>query len=852
MEIEAKFAIPDVDTMLRLQQVARLGPYVPGTMSWRHVRDLYLDTESRKLYQGGLACRLRGAGSGWAITLKGLGDAQSGIHQRLEDELVLAEPPDIDPHSWPEWEGRERILSLIGDEPLQRLFVVEQKRCVCPLFRGERLIAELSLDEGHLQAGSRSEPFLVLEIELAGEGTMEDLYALIEHLASTWGLVPEHRSKFQLGMAVLDRVESPSNAGEGRLSTRERELLVQIADTATDERSQNWARLLLGWDRGTSIRQLCRDIGLSRSWAYELVQRFREQRMAVFPSEAREHVASSPFQGHRAEAASQKVDVYPPERQERRQQAVLPVETPEMTIPDMCERFQVDMPHARRVADNALALFDATATIHRLDLDRRRLLEVMGLLHNVGMEADPVRHHVVGSEIVREHPLQELSGVEQRMLAAAIYLHRKRIKQKRLENKAVASLPPSIYGDTLTLAALLRIADGLDDSQTQSTSLEHVQVTGAAVYLSLSGPFAEADAAQAQAKADLWERLFELPILVAGPETDAQEEIDALGEAAERGGEQGSDKSPGVLPGDSMGEAGRKVLRYHLQSMLEHERGTRAGENIEELHDMRVATRRMRAAFRVFGPYFKAQAIRPYLSGLRRAARALGGVRDLDVFMEKASAYLERLPPEQAHDLDPLIGVWEAQRDQARVRMAAYLDSAKYQDFVQAFQVFVESPGSGLRTRTEVPPVPILVAHVAPELIYARWAGVQAFGPLLEGAPIALLHALRIECKRLRYALEFFREVLGPDAKMVIEEVVRLQDHLGDLHDADVANHILSDFLFASPGTVSDRLLAPGVVAYLAIKQRELQVLIESFPEAWASFNRPEVRQWLAGAVAAL
>jgi CHAD domain-containing protein len=83
--------------------------------------------------------------------------------------------------------------------------------------------------------------------------------------------------------------------------------------------------------------------------------------------------------------------------------------------------------------------------------------------------------------------------------------------------------------------------------------------------------------------------------------------------------------------------------------------------------------------------------------------------------------------------------------------------------------------------------------------------------------------------------------------------VVKLQDHLGDLNDADVANALLSDFLFGRGlKATDDRLIAPGVVAYLAVKQRELQRLIETFPQAWERFSRAEVRQFLASAVSEL
>ena len=60
-------------------------------------------------------------------------------------------------------------------------------------------------------------------------------------------------------------------------------------------------------------------------------------------------------------------------------------------------------------------------------------------------------------------------------------------------------------------------------------------------------------------------------------------------------------KTPGVLASDNVAEAGRKVLRFHLARMIAREPGTREGSDPEELHGMRVATRRMRAAWRVFG-----------------------------------------------------------------------------------------------------------------------------------------------------------------------------------------------------------------------------------------------------------
>jgi CHAD domain-containing protein len=76
---------------------------------------------------------------------------------------------------------------------------------------------------------------------------------------------------------------------------------------------------------------------------------------------------------------------------------------------------------------------------------------------------------------------------------------------------------------------------------------------------------------------------------------------------------------------------------------------------------------------------------------------------------------------------------------------------------------------------------------LAPLLIYTRLASVRAFNAILPDASIEQLHGLRIEFKKLRYTIEFFREVLGEEARAVIDDLKALQDHLGDLNDAQGA-----------------------------------------------------------------
>ena len=225
----------------------------------------------------------------------------------------------------------------------------------------------------------------------------------------------------------------------------------------------------------------------------------------------------------------------------------------------------------------------------------------------------------------------------------------------------------------------------------------------------------------------------------------------------------------GIEPQDSMAEAGRKTLLFHFAEMLSHEAGTRLGADIEELHDMRVATRRMRAAFDIFGDSFTPKAIKPHLKGLRAAGRVLGQVRDLDVFIEKAQRYIENLSPPARLGLNPLVNTWEQQREAARARMLSHLDSKEYQEFKEKFNIFLQTPGKGARSPATDAPAPNRVCEVAPVLIYTRLACVRAYETILNNARLDQLHALRIEFKRLRYAVEFFREVLGEVDKQVIQ-----------------------------------------------------------------------------------
>ncbi len=323
-------------------------------------------------------------------------------------------------------------------------------------------------------------------------------------------------------------------------------------------------------------------------------------------------------------------------------------------------------------------------------------------------------------------------------------------------------------------------------------------------------------------------------------------------------------EGPGIVAGDSMAEAARKTLRFHMLRMMDSEAGTRTGVDIEALHDMRVATRRMRTAFFVLADAIDAEGTAPYLKALRRTGRLLGCVRDMDVFREKAQAYLGAFAKSTPPDLTLLMSAWDAEYARARSKLLKYLDSERYTQFKNAFTAYLGIPIPSPSASSAAPRVVIAV----PDLIATRLVEFYTCKSRLDQAHADLTdyHQMRIVTKYLRYTLEYFREVLGPEVEQAIGELKVLQDHLGALQDAVVAcTHLHNVITWGTWQRPTEEQLrwtptpinAPDVAAYLEFRQTESRRLVRTFPEAWARYEdahhqRTHFTALIAGAIAAL
>jgi len=284
-------------------------------------------------------------------------------------------------------------------------------------------------------------------------------------------------------------------------------------------------------------------------------------------------------------------------------------------------------------------------------------------------------------------------------------------------------------------------------------------------------------------------------------------------------------------------ETAYAILRRQFAIFLANEAGTRVGEDIEALHDMRVASRRMRAAMNAFAPYLppRLQSLRAQLGWI---AAALGVVRDLDVQIERIPEWRAGFNAAQGEAIDAVESILKGRREVGRKRMLSVLDSRRYETFITRFTATLRR---GPARSFAAGRAPILA--VAPELVKRRYRRLVREGDRVDRqSPPEAYHALRIDAKKLRYALEFVGPVYGKPATDFSGRVADLQDVLGLHQDASVAIAMLQEMAAASA-----RKLGPsGLLTMGAIAERYRQHATElrgKFPGVYRPLKGGEWRR---------
>lgn len=240
---------------------------------------------------------------------------------------------------------------------------------------------------------------------------------------------------------------------------------------------------------------------------------------------------------------------------------------------------------------------------------------------------------------------------------------------------------------------------------------------------------------------------------------------------------------PGKLkprPGPTIEDLALNVIRAEFTAFLKHETGTRIGKDIEALHQMRVACRRLRAAFRLFERHLPPTIVRSHAT-LRWMGRSLGRVRDLDVKKQELLRWRDECEPGHRRRFLLILDWLDRNRNQARCVMIRRLDSRRYVLWVQRLTATLSQPTHRLPAPN--PPV----GEILSELIRPFYRQVLKAGRRVKQSPTPKnYHRLRLRCKRLRYALEFASDRHNQGVAPYLKRLVRLQQVLGDYNDTIV------------------------------------------------------------------
>jgi CHAD domain-containing protein len=254
------------------------------------------------------------------------------------------------------------------------------------------------------------------------------------------------------------------------------------------------------------------------------------------------------------------------------------------------------------------------------------------------------------------------------------------------------------------------------------------------------------------------------------------------------------------------------ALAEQARRLVLHDPGTRLGADREDLHQLRVATRRLRAFLRAGRPLVE----RAWADGLREElgwlGASLGPARDLDVLEERLRADVRELGAGAAGER--LLAGLEAERRQARAAVVEALESERYLRLLDRVEA-AAAPPPGSKART------------LGDLWRREWKRTRrALDRLDDRSPDAELHDGRIRVKRARYAAELAAHELGKAGGRFVGAAKELQDVLGEHQDSVVAEERVAAWRDAG----GDVLLADRLIQ---LERRRRAAARAAWPDAW-------------------
>ncbi|MCZ6677247.1 MAG: CHAD domain-containing protein [Candidatus Poribacteria bacterium] len=317
----------------------------------------------------------------------------------------------------------------------------------------------------------------------------------------------------------------------------------------------------------------------------------------------------------------------------------------------------------------------------------------------------------------------------------------------------------------------------------------------------------------------------------------------ALETVGKKPGEYSAKLRPQLDPDMRAAEATKVILRFLLKVIKSNEHGIKADLDTEFLHDFRVAIRRTRAALSQIKSVFPAETTDRFRRDFSLLGKLSNPLRDLDVYLLKEKVYKAMAPATFRGDIEPLFDFLRERRLKALEDVINGLDSEQYSEILKDWETFLNEPPDNALTASHAD-MPVI--DLAQRRIYKKYRRVVKTGNrILGNAQDKQLHELRIECKKLRYLMEFFSSLFPNDKiSILIKQLKKLQDNLGDFNDFRVQKEYLENIADEFPVTDQQSrrtILAMG--SLIGTLDKESQIVKSSFSEIFTGFVSPSNRR---------
>lgn len=289
----------------------------------------------------------------------------------------------------------------------------------------------------------------------------------------------------------------------------------------------------------------------------------------------------------------------------------------------------------------------------------------------------------------------------------------------------------------------------------------------------------------------------------------------------------------------SVGATLAEILRADFDSLVQWQDKARSWDDIEGVHQMRVACRRMRAAISAFRPAIPEELGRHWSKELSWIGSQLSSARDLDVFISEGLGSARGKLPLPGED--KMLALAEQHRAESYETVRQMLDDERYARFMRDFPGWMDEAiwRQGDLSAKQLKKLDMGIAIYAPELLDRLERRVLEVGTDIDKNDPEQMHKLRIDCKKLRYATEFFSPII-PDMDTFVRQMKGLQDLLGVLNDVSVTSLLLDDML---AGESDPEMLhyAGGLIGW---RMRQYDDLLNGFEDHWQAFVHARQPWW--------